>query len=260
MPMEIFSTPATSHRFSKAVPAPSRQFLPATYFALAPASNGSRRSIPQYRLENVVLSAKLFLKVKEEEKAFPILKKLAKIKPDESKELVREMIRVWAENNNPNQKSRYRSSYSYYYGYNQRAETIPLTRSKQERNLKLLAKMVSEVKALGLDENFQEEFADAFIRAHSQAEVWRIEALTSVFGETSKLDAGTITSLLRRMRQNLALLWPNPKLQEQAKTNRKDKELIAQIFKGYAAAKNLCLDALDQHPDNWALKFTTCFN
>ena len=206
------------------------------------------------RLENVVLSAKLFLKVKEEEKAFPILKKLAKIKPDESKELVREMIRVWAENNNPNQKSRYRSSYSYYYGYNQRAETIPLTRSKQERNLKLLAKMVSEVKALGLDENFQEEFADAFIRAHSQAEVWRIEALTSVFGETSKLDAGTITSLLRRMRQNLALLWPNPKLQEQAKTNRKDKELIAQIFKGYAAAKNLCLDALDQHPDNWALK------
>ncbi|MDG2400407.1 MAG: hypothetical protein P8M04_07525 [Akkermansiaceae bacterium] len=206
------------------------------------------------QLENIVLSAKLFLKVKEEEKAFPILKKLAKIKPDESKELVREMIRVWAENNNPNQQSRYRSSYSYYYGYNQRAETIPLTRSKQERNLKLLANMVSEVKALGLDENFQEEFADAFIRAHSQAEVWRIEALTSVFGETSELDAGTITSLLRRMRQNLALLWPNPKLQEQAKTNRKDKELIAQIFKGYAAAKNLCLDALNQHPDDWALK------
>lgn len=206
------------------------------------------------RLENIALSAKLFLKVKEEEKAFPILKKLAKIKPEETKELVREMIQVWAENNNPNQQSRYRSSYSYYYGYNQRAETIPLTRSKQERNLKLLANMVTEVKALELDENFQEEFADAFIQAHSQAEVWRVEALTAVFGETSKLDAGTIASLLRRMRQNLALLWPNPKLQEQAKTNRKDKELEAQIFKGYSAAKNLCLDALDQQPDDWALK------
>ena len=48
MPMEIFSTPATSHRFSKAVPAPSQLFLPATYYAPAPASNGSRRSIPQY--------------------------------------------------------------------------------------------------------------------------------------------------------------------------------------------------------------------
>ena len=242
--------PPTQQSSSRTIPAiPSGDLL-----RTRPSEQWLTQVDSAVRLENIILSAKLFLKVKEEEKAFPILKKLAKIKPEESKELVREMIRVWAENNNPNQKSRYRSSYSYYYGYNQRAETIPLTRSKQERNLKLLGNMVLEVKALGLDENFQEEFADAFIRAHSQAEVWRIGALTSVFGETSKLDAGTITSLLRRMRQNLALLWPNPKLQEQAKTNRKDKELIAQIFKGYAAAKNLCLDALDQHPDDWALE------
>lgn len=206
------------------------------------------------RLDHLALAAKLFLKVKEEGAAFPILKELATARPDEVKELVREMIRVWGENNNPNQQSRYRSSYSYFSGYNQRAETIPLTRSKQERNLKLLAKMVQEVKALGLDETFQEEFADAFIQAHSQAEVWRVEALTSVFGETSKLDAETITSLLRRMRANLAKLWPNPKLQEQAKTNRTDKELAVQILNGYAAAKNLCLDALDQHPENWELQ------
>ena len=206
------------------------------------------------RIENLTHVAKLFLKVKEEEKAFPILKDLAITRPKETKDLVREMIRVWGENNNPNQQSRYRSSYSYYSGYNQRAETIPLTRSKQERNLKLLAKMVQEVKALGLDDNFQEEFADAFIQAHSQAEVWRVEALTSVFGETSTLDAKTTTSLLRRMRENLARLWPNPKVQEQAKTNRKDKELEAQIYKGYSAAKNLCLDGLDQHPKSWELQ------
>lgn len=209
---------------------------------------------PPVRLENLTNAARLFLKVKEEEQAFPILKELASSRPEETKELVREMIRVWGENNNPNQQSRYRSSYSYFYGYNQRAETIPLTRSKQERNLKLLANMVQEVRALGLDENFQEEFADAFIQAHSQAEVWRVEAISSVFGEASKLDPKTINSLLRRMRQNLARLWPNPKLQEQAKTNRKDKELEAQIFKGYLSAKNLCLDALDQHPENWELQ------
>ena len=206
------------------------------------------------RLENFDLSAKLFLKVKEEEKAFPILQKLAKLRPEETKDLVREMIRVWAENNNPNQSSRYRSSYAYFYGYNQRAETIPLTRSKQERNLRQLAKMVQEVKELGLDDNFQDEFSDAFIQAHSQAEVWRLEALTTVFGETSELDPDTIASLLRRMRQNLALLWPNPKLQEQAKTKRKDKELALQILNGYISAKSLCLDALEQHPDDWALK------
>lgn len=219
-----------------------------------PGDKWLSRIDPPIRIENLTHVAKLFLKVKEEEQAFPILKELATIHPEETKELVREMIRVWGENNNPNQQSRYRSSYSYYYGYNQRAETIPLTRSKQERNLKLLAKMVQEVKSLGLDDNFQEEFSDAFIQAHSQAEVWRVEALTTVFGETSKLDAPTIASLLRRMRENLAKLWPNPKLQEQAKTNRTDKELALQILHGYAAAKNLCLDALDQHPGDWALQ------
>lgn len=208
---------------------------------------------PPVRLDTLAHTARLFLKVKEGAQAFPILKKLTAARPAETAELIREMIRVWGENHNPNQTSRYRSSYSYYSGYNQRAETIPLTRSKQERNLKLLATMVTEVKALGLQENFQEDFADAFIQAHSQAEVWRVELLASVFGETAKLDPKTIIALLHRMRGNLAGLWPDPKVQEKAKTKRKDKELEAQILKGYSAAKNLCLDALQQHPDNWAL-------
>lgn len=244
------SRPPVQPTTSRATPAiPSGDLL-----STRPGETWLSRIDAPIRIENLTHVAKLFLKVKEEEQAFPILKELATIRPEETKELVREMIRVWGENNNPNQQSRFRSSYSYYYGYNQRAETIPLTRSKQERNLRLLAKMVEEVKALGLDENFQEEFADAFIQAHSQAEVWRVEALTEVFGETSKLDADTVTSLLRRMRENLARLWPDPKLQEEAKTNRKDKELEAQVFKGYSAAKNLCLDALDQHSDSWALQ------
>lgn len=206
------------------------------------------------RVNNLTQTAKLLLKVKEENQAFPILKDLSSVRPEETKDLVREMIRVWAENNNPNQASQYRSRYSYFYGYNQRAETIPLTRSKQERNLKLLAKMVREVRELGLDEDFDEEFADAFIQAHSKAEVWRVEALNAVFGETAGLPPTTTASLIRRMRGNLALLWPDPKLQQQAKTNRKDKELEAQVFKGYAAAKSLCEEALENHQSDWSLQ------
>lgn len=206
------------------------------------------------RIACLTYTARLFLKVKEENEAFPILKRLAQIRPEETKELVREMIRVWAENNNPNEASRYRSRYSYFYGYNQRAETIPLTRSKQERNLKVLAKMVEEIRALELGESFDEEFADAFIEAHSKAEVWRVEALAEVFGDLSALSPDTIASLLRRMRANLAGLWPDPKLQQEAKTNRKDKELVLQVLKGYQAAEGLCTDALASHPDDWALK------
>ncbi|MEM7603495.1 MAG: hypothetical protein AAF357_19040, partial [Verrucomicrobiota bacterium] len=99
----------------------------------------------------------------------------------------------------------------------------------------------------------EEELSDAFIQAHSKAEVWRIESLEKVFGSVENLDPDTITSLLRRMRQNLAGLWPSPKLQQQAKTKRTDKELKAQIFHGYEAAQDLCASAAEKHPDSWSL-------
>ncbi len=206
------------------------------------------------RVQALTLTAHLYLKVKEHQKALPLLSTLAKLNPEEAKTLCRELIRVWAENNNPNQKSRYRSSYYYFSGYNQRAETIPLTRSKQERNLQELSGLLETIQGFGLGEAFDKEFADAFIQCHSKAEVWRVEALESVFGDLKKLDTGTAASLLRRMRGNLANLWPNPKVQAEAKTKRKDKELQAQVLRGYAAARQLCVDLLQNHPDDWALQ------
>jgi hypothetical protein len=206
------------------------------------------------RLDCMALMARLYLKMKEEGEAFPILQSLAKIRPKQVEDLVREMISVWATNHNPNQSSRYRSSYYYYYGANRRAETIPLTRSKQERNLRELAKLVAQVGTLKLEASFEEEFSDAFIQAHSQAEVWRVEALVAVFGELGALDTKTIAALLRRMRTNLATLWPNPKLQENYKTKRRDKELALHVLKGYRAAKGVASAALAREPENWPLQ------
>ncbi|BDS05935.1 hypothetical protein NT6N_09750 [Oceaniferula spumae] len=206
------------------------------------------------KIQTLTLTARLYLKVKEHKKALPLLETLASDNPDDAEELCRELVRVWAENNNPNQKNQYRSSYYYFSGYNQRAETIPLTRSKQERNLLELAKLIKKIRAFNLDESFDKEFADAFIQCHSKAEVWRVESLETVFGDLEKLDAKIAASLLRRMRGNLANLWPNPKLQEEAETKRKDKELQAQVLKGYAAASDLCENVLKHHPGDWALQ------
>ncbi len=207
----------------------------------------------QVRLLSLSKASRLFLKVKEEDKALPLLKEFAATRPEKAKDLVRELIRVWAENNNPNQENQYRDSYSYYWGYNQRAETIPLTRSKQERNLKKLGELVSKIHALGLDETFQEEFASAFMQCHSQAEVWRLETLATVFGKLTEADPGILATLLSRMRVNLVNLWPNPKVQKQAKTKRTDKELHAQILHGYANAIGLCQQFL-QVNDHWKIQ------
>ncbi len=192
--------------------------------------------------------------MKDENKALPLVKTLATVDKEKAKSLVREMIRVWAENHNPNEKEDSRSRYFYFYGYNQQSGTIPLTRSKQERNLVELASLVEGIQALDLDESFHEELADAFISCHSKAEVWRVEAIESVFGTTDALDSATLATLVGRMRQNLAGLWPNPKIQQAYKTNRKDKELQEQILHGYSAASGILERALLKKPENaWRL-------
>lgn len=207
------------------------------------------------RMDYLVNASKLYLKVKEEERAFPLLKEIAKSRPEQTKGLVREMINVWSENHNPNtQNTRYRSSYFYMYGINQRAEAIPLTRSKQERNLLQLAKLIKEVQSLELGESFQKEFANAFVAAHSTAEVWRLETLESVFGPMDTMQPEVISALLDRMRGNLAGLWPDPKVQIEAKTKRTDKELQQQILKGYDMSRKLCEACLKSHPEDWKLR------
>ncbi|MES2659348.1 MAG: hypothetical protein V4689_12080 [Verrucomicrobiota bacterium] len=206
------------------------------------------------RNECILASARLLLKVKEENKALPLVKTLAATDKDEAESLVREMIRVWSENHNPNDEQDNRSRYFYFYGFNNQSGTIPLTRSKQERNLVELAALVKGIRGLDLGESFHSELADAFISCHSKAEVWRVEAIESVFGATDVLDSNTLATLVGRMRLNLAGLWPNPKLQQTYQTKRKDKELQEQILHGYEAARGILDRALLKKPDQaWRL-------
>ena len=210
---------------------------------------------PATRQECLLASARLLLKVKEENKALPVIKTLAATDQDEAKSLVREMIRVWTENHNPNEAQDMRSRYFYFYGFNNQSGSIPLTRSKQERNLIELAALVKGIRGLELGESFHAELSDAFISCHSQAEVWRVEAIESVFGATDVLDAKTLGTLVGKMRLNLAGLWPNPKLQQAFQTKRKDKELQEQILKGYEAAAGVLERALPKKPtDAWRLE------
>ena len=210
---------------------------------------------PATRNECLLSSARLLLKVKEQTKALPVVKAIAAGDREQAKALVREMIRVWTENHNPNEAQDYRSRYFYFYGFNNQAGSIPLTRSKQERNLVELAALVKGIHELELGEPFHSELADAFISCHSKAEVWRVEAIESVFGATDVLDSATLGTLVGRMRLNLAGLWPNPKLQQAYQTKRKDKELQEQILYGYQAGQGVLERALQKKPaESWRLE------
>jgi hypothetical protein len=201
-----------------------------------------------------VRHAGLLMKLNREDEAFPFIEKLAAEYPTRARELAEEFLRVWRQNHDPNQsEERYMNPFYFYYGFNEGAQSIPLTRSKQERNLAELAGWVTRLKKLSLPGLKEERLAEAFTACHSNAEVYRVEAMTAVFGPLEKIEPKTLGALGQQMRRNLAGLWRAPKIQEAAKTKRKTKEIEAQVLAGYATAAGVVKTALAKYPNEWSL-------
>ena len=201
-----------------------------------------------------MLLAQLHLKVKEDEKAFPYIEALAKSYPEKALDLAHEFLDIWTANHNPN-TNRFRTSFYYYsYGFNTRAESIPLTRSKQVRNLKELAGWITRLRAMKIGDLDEDKLAKAFMQTHSAAEVYRLEDIERVFGSLEDLKPETIASLVQTMRRNLATVWKQPQVQQQQKTKRKDKEIQAEIARGYEVADKVLSDAVEKHPKSWRLQ------
>ncbi len=199
------------------------------------------------------LQAQLYLKVGEQDRALPFIEKLAEAYPEKAKELVDEFLNVWTRNHDPNSDRGRTNYYMYMYGFESRAESIPLTRSKQERNLKELAELVQRLQNL-VDSDLDEELlAKAFFTCHSTAEVYQIESLESVFGPVEQMQPKTLASVTSRMRQNLAGLWRDANVQKDKKTKRKKKDIEAAVIDGYETAAKIIDDALAKNPNEWKL-------
>lgn len=198
------------------------------------------------------VSAQLWLKVNEYGKAFPYIEKLAQVNPRKAKELANEFLRVWQRNNNPN-TNRYSNSYMFMYGFETRANSIPLTRSKQERNLRELSKYVKLLRDLPIGGVDPKLLTAAFVAAHSSAEVYRLETIENVFGDVQQLDPVVLGDLIGRMRTNLATVWRVPAVQEAAKTRRSQKQMLEQVAQGYATALTLAQESLVSKGRHWAL-------
>ncbi len=208
---------------------------------------------PGFRPKLAGLLAQLHLKANEEDKAFPLIEQIAPAQKDEAKSLVREFLRVWTRNHDPNEsRNRYRYTW-YFYGFDNRAESIPLTRSKQERNLAELAGWVARIKKLPIGDLDDELFVRAFTNCHSSAEVYKTEAIEKVFGPLGSLRPRTLAGLAQQMRANLAGLWRIPAEQDKAKTKRKKQDIQAEVLAGYEVARKTIEDGLTKFPNHWAL-------
>ncbi len=199
------------------------------------------------------LFAQLYLKVAEEERAYPYIERVAAAHPELARELAHEFVRVWTKNHDPNANRRYSNPYMFMWGFERKAESIPLTRSKQERNLVELAQWVKRLRALPIKDLDESLLATAFTTCHSSAEVYRTEAIEQVFGAADALSAKTLAQLAQQMRENLAGLWRAPAEQEAKKTHRKKKDIEAEVLRGYRVAREVVADGLQRKPDDWRL-------
>ena len=197
--------------------------------------------------------AKLYLKVAEDVTAFPYIESLAETHPKLAKDLVDEFVRVWTQNHDPNTKRNRTNYYMYMYGYERKAEGIPLTRSKQQRNLQELSEWVARLKQLPVELD-EELIARAFSTCHSSAEVYRLDAIEQVFGPIADIQPETLAEMAQQMRSNLMGVWRAPATQNQAKTNRKKKDIEAEVLRGYGVARSVVQDALEKHSASWQLR------
>ncbi|MFO0889386.1 MAG: hypothetical protein U0790_09635 [Isosphaeraceae bacterium] len=197
--------------------------------------------------------AQLFLKVNEEEKAFPFIERLSATHPRQAKELAEEFVRTWTKNHDPNSQQLRRSRFFYVYGFESRAEGIPLTRSKQERNIVELGDWIKRLRKLPIGEIDEKLLTGAFTACHSSAEVYRLDAINRVFGSFEALKPLTLAELIQQMRGNLIGVWRRPDEQEKQKTKRREKDIRAEVLRGYEVALAVVDQGLKKHPDHWAL-------
>jgi len=200
-----------------------------------------------------MVTAELLLKVGEEREAFPYIERLAATHAREAKGLTDEFLRVWARNHNPNEQSSRSNSYTYFYGFEERSNGIPLTRSKQARNLTELGEWVKRLRALPIERLDQKLLSTAFTSAHSTAEVYRLADIEQVFGSLDDLEPATLAGLVQQMRTNLVGVWRRPDVQKDKKTNRGPKEIQAEVLRGYDVARSVVDAARSRHPEEWSL-------
>ncbi len=197
--------------------------------------------------------ARLHLKMQDEALAFPYIERLAATHPSRAKDLAAEFVKVWTSSHNPNENRNGYNPYYYYYSYERRADRIPLTRSKQERNLVELAGLVKRLKSLPIGDLNETLLTNAFTTVHSKAEVYRLEAIESVFGSIDALKPRTLAELIQQMRGNLAGVWRMPDVQRQNSTNRKQRDIRAEVLHGYEVARTVVQQGQQKYPGHWAL-------
>ncbi|HEV7869560.1 MAG TPA: hypothetical protein VGO90_17855, partial [Chthoniobacteraceae bacterium] len=210
---------------------------------------------PSLRPRALSVLADLHLKLEDDAKALPYVEQLATLQPKEAVKLANSLLRAWASARDPQRSMPQRRPGMMYYGpYGpQQQQGIPLTRALQQRNLEELSILLQRLRGLPMPPLEDAAIVAAFTIAHSQAEVFREESIELALGKVEQVKPETLSELLQAMRQRLAGQWRKPGVQQQAKTQRNDAQIDAEVLRGYELLAGLTQKGLAREPDSWRL-------
>jgi len=204
----------------------------------------------------------------DKKRSFAVIREVAVYDRDAAKKLAEDYVRTWARQHNSqaddeqqymqrfggrgfsSQQTQLQNWRLYQSMQSDNSDGIPLTRARQVRNLSRFADLLKEIAQLNLPALDDEVLVSAFTDCHSPAEVYRAEDIERVFGPLPSMAVKTAMSLAHSMRTNLAGIWRRPDVQQQSQTRRTDKDLIAEINRGYRLALELLATAVKREPDN----------
>jgi len=152
---------------------------------------------------------------------------------------------------NPYASRRYPSYYGGGYNYGGYEGATPLTRARQERFLAQLGTLLKEFAALGLPPAPSASIVAAFSASHSDSEVYVTDYIESVFGPVSGINHDTAVELADAMRKRLGGLWRKPQTQQESGAKRNDKQIAAEVLRGYVLAVNLAQRGAEADKDSW---------
>ena len=166
--------------------------------------------------------------------------------PSRPSDLAEEFLRVWTRNHDPNAARNYTNPYIYMYGFERTGRehpADPLEAGAEPDGTGRVGPSARGAADRRVDEAL---LTRAFTASHSSAEVYRLEAIEEVFGSIDALRARRRSpcSDPADAREPGRASGDQPAVQEQAKTNRKEKDIQAEVLRGYEVARSV----IDQGP------------
>ena len=206
----------------------------------------------------LTLLAEVHLKMEDDAKALPFIEQTATLQPKEAQRLGNDLLRMWANGRDPSRAMQQQQRMYYNQGMymGQQQQGIPLTRALQQRHLEDLSAILKRLRALPMPALDDAAIVTAFTAAHSPAEVFREDAIELALGKVQDIKAETLAGLLQTMRERLAGQWRKPDVQQQAKTQRTDVQIDAEVLGGYELLSKLIAKGLERQADDWQLNLT----